>query len=95
MGLLIGASVITVVEILDLVFYNCARKGCRQRPFKGSKLDTRIESIPREECCAILDIRPKHILHANLTIKGSSKTSVSKIQHHCRALYKISKRLHN
>ena len=26
MGLLLGASVMTVCELLDLIFYNCARK---------------------------------------------------------------------
>ena len=37
MGLLLGASALTVVELLDLIFYNGIRKLYTQRPSKDNK----------------------------------------------------------
>ena len=51
MGLLIGASVITLVEILDLVFYNCVRKGCCRGYVESSKSNGYIETIGPLELC--------------------------------------------
>lgn len=37
MGLLLGASVLTIFEVLDLVIYNSLRKSCRAGKLKTKK----------------------------------------------------------